>query len=83
MLTVIDEYGRRCLAIRVEYQLKAEQVLEVLAALFVSEGAQYPDIKSLKKIEFLISPRLHWPNHADYLRFIHQAKISGIKKFRV
>mgnify|MGYP003888128201 CR=1 FL=1 len=38
MLTVIDEYSRRCLAIRVDYQLKAEQVLEVLADLFVSHG---------------------------------------------
>lgn len=31
MLTVIDEYSRRCLAIKVDYQLKAEQVLEALA----------------------------------------------------
>ena len=38
MLTVIDEYTRRCLAIRVGYQLKAEQVLETLAELFMYEG---------------------------------------------
>ena len=37
MLTVIDEYTRRCLAIRVGYQLKAEQVLETLAELFMYE----------------------------------------------
>lgn len=38
MLTVIDEYTRKCLAIKVAYQLKAEQVLEVLAELFIAEG---------------------------------------------
>lgn len=38
MLTIIDEYSRRCLAIKVGSQLKAEQVLEVLAELFITEG---------------------------------------------
>lgn len=38
MLTVIDEFSRRCLAIKVDYQLKAEQILEVLAGLYLANG---------------------------------------------
>ena len=34
LLTVIDEYMRRCLAIRVGYSLKSEDVMEVLRDLF-------------------------------------------------
>ena len=37
-LTVIDEYSRKCLAIRVEYKLKSEQVMQVLTDLFLKEG---------------------------------------------
>lgn len=38
MLTVVDEYTRECLAIRVERKLGSTQVLETLAELFVSRG---------------------------------------------
>lgn len=59
MLTVIDEYSRRCLAIRVDYQLKSEQVLEALAALFVAEGI--PDyIRSDNGAEFTATQVREW-----------------------
>ena len=38
VLTVIDEYTRECLALRVERKLRSEHVLEVLAELFVYRG---------------------------------------------
>ncbi len=38
MLTVIDEYTRKCLAIRVGRSLKADDVLDVLSDLFIIEG---------------------------------------------
>ena len=38
MLTVIDEYTRKCLAIRVGSSLKADDVLETLSNLFITEG---------------------------------------------
>ena len=38
LLTVIDEYTRRCLAIRVAHSLKSEDVLAVLCDLFFREG---------------------------------------------
>jgi putative transposase len=39
MLVVVDEFTRECLAIRVGQRLGSEEVLEVLAELFVSRGA--------------------------------------------
>ena len=38
MLTVIDEYTRECLTIRVDYQLKSDDVLDVLSTLFLTKG---------------------------------------------
>lgn len=38
MLTVLDEYTRECLAIRVERQLKANEVIEELSHLMVERG---------------------------------------------
>ena len=38
MLTVIDEYSRECLAIRVGRKLKSADVLDCLAELFVEHG---------------------------------------------
>jgi transposase InsO family protein len=38
MLTIVDEYTRECLAIRVDRRLNSENVLEQLAALFVYRG---------------------------------------------
>jgi transposase InsO family protein len=59
MLTVMDEYSRKCLAIRVDYQLKAEQVLEVLANLFIDEGI--PDyIRSDNGAEFTAEDVRQW-----------------------
>ena len=39
MLVVVDEFTRECLAIRVGRRLGSEEVLEVLAELFVPRGA--------------------------------------------
>jgi putative transposase len=38
MLVVVDEFSRECLAIRVERRLGSDEVLEVLAELFVRHG---------------------------------------------
>lgn len=38
MLTVIDEYSRRCLAIEVAHNLRSDDVLDVLSNLFLVEG---------------------------------------------
>jgi transposase InsO family protein len=38
MLTVIDEYTRKCLTIRVGYQLKSDDVIDVLSTLFLTQG---------------------------------------------
>ena len=37
-LTVIDEYTRECLALHVDYNLKSDDVMEVLTALFIQRG---------------------------------------------
>jgi putative transposase len=38
MLTMVDEYTRECLAIRVDRSLHSERVLEQLASLFIHRG---------------------------------------------
>ncbi len=38
MLTLIDEYTRKCLAIRVGSSLKSDDVLATLSTLFITEG---------------------------------------------
>ena len=38
ILTLIDEYTRECLALRVERSLRSEQLLETLSELFVYRG---------------------------------------------
>ena len=38
MFNVIDEFTRECLAIRVERKLKSQQVIDVLAELFIKRG---------------------------------------------
>jgi len=38
MLTVIDKYTRKCLAIRVGSSLKSDDVLDTLSLLFITEG---------------------------------------------
>ena len=51
MLTIVDEYTRECLAIKVDRTLKAYDVIEQLAELFVVRGT--PDfIRSDNGSEF-------------------------------
>lgn len=38
MLTLIDEYTRKCLAIEVGYQLNSQDILDVLKEAFIKEG---------------------------------------------
>jgi len=38
MLTVIDEYSRKCLAIVVERRLQSDDVLSCLTELFIKHG---------------------------------------------
>jgi hypothetical protein len=36
MLTVIDEFSRKCLAIKVDYNLRSDDVLDELSCLFIT-----------------------------------------------
>ena len=59
LLTVIDEYSRECLAIVVERRLRADDVLECLAGLFVRHGVpEY--IRSDNGSEFTAKAVRHW-----------------------
>lgn len=59
MLTVIDEYTRKCLAIRVARRLKSHEVLDVLSDLFITEGM--PDfIRSDNGSEFTAQSLRDW-----------------------
>lgn len=59
MLTVIDEYTRKCLAIRVGSSLKADDVLETLSTLFITEGV--PDyVRSDNGSEFTAQALRDW-----------------------
>jgi len=59
ILTVIDEYTRECLAIRVNRVLRSEHVLEVLSELFVERGVpQY--IRSDNGPEFTATAVREW-----------------------
>lgn len=59
MLTVIDEYSRKCLAIRVDKSLKSDDVLDVLSDLFITEGL--PDyIRSDNGSEFTAQTLRDW-----------------------
>jgi len=59
MLTVIDEYTRKCLAIVVGSSLKANDVLETLSTLFITEGT--PDyIRSDNGSEFTAKATREW-----------------------
>lgn len=59
MLTVIDEYTRECLAIRVAYRLKSDDVLDVLSDLFLLKGM--PDyIRSDNGSEFTAHTLREW-----------------------
>jgi len=59
ILTLIDEYTRECLALRVERRLTSEQLLETLAELFVFRGV--PDyIRSDNGPEFTAHAVRDW-----------------------
>ena len=59
MLTVIDEFTRRCLAIKVDRKLKSDDVLECIATLFVEHGP--PDhIRSDNGSEFTAHAVREW-----------------------
>jgi len=58
-MTVIDEYSRKCLALKVGYKLTSSHVLEVLIDLFISEGM--PDyIRSDNGSEFTAKVLQNW-----------------------
>jgi transposase InsO family protein len=60
MLTVIDEFSRECLAIVVARPLRADDVLQVLADLFIERGP--PDhIGSDNGPEFAAKAVRNWP----------------------
>ena len=59
MLTVIDEYTRKCLSIRVGSSIKSNDVLETLSTLFITEGV--PDyIRSDNGSEFTAKALREW-----------------------
>jgi transposase InsO family protein len=59
MLTVIDEFTRECLCIRVAHQLKSDDVLEALSDLFITQGL--PDhIRSDNGSEFTAAALRDW-----------------------
>ena len=59
MLTVVDEFTRECLAIRVERQLQSKHVIEVLGELFLTHGV--PDhIRSDNGPEFTAASVRQW-----------------------
>jgi len=59
MLTLIDEYTRKCLAIRVGSSLKSDDVLDTLSTLFITEGV--PDyIRSDNGSEFTAKALREW-----------------------
>jgi len=59
MLTVIDEYTRKCLSIRVGSSIKSNDVLDTLSTLFITEGV--PDyIRSDNGSEFTAKALREW-----------------------
>ena len=61
ILTVIDEYTRECLALRVGYALKSDDVMDVLSGLFIRHGL--PDhIRSDNGSEFTAKSIKSWLN---------------------
>jgi transposase InsO family protein len=59
MLVVVDEFSRECLAIRVERRLGSDEVLEVLAELFVRHGPP-EHIRSDNGPEFVAGAVREW-----------------------
>jgi transposase InsO family protein len=64
MLTIIDEYTRECLAVKVARSIKSQDVLECLAELFVHRGT--PDhIRSDNGPEFTAQAVREWLDRVD------------------
>ena len=64
LLTVIDEYSRKCLAIRVDYRLKSDDVLDTLSPLFLRHGL--PNyIRSDNGSEFTATSLRKWLSKLD------------------
>lgn len=59
LLTIIDEYTRKCLAIRVGHALKSHHVLDTLSTLFITEGIP-GYIRSDNGSEFTASTLRNW-----------------------
>jgi putative transposase len=59
MLTVIDEYTRECLEIRVERQMKHREVMETLDELMAERGAPR-HLRSDNGSEFIAAPLQNW-----------------------
>jgi len=63
-LTLVDEYTRECLALRVGYNLKSHDVLDVLTDVFISRGL--PDyIRSDNGSEFTAKMLQDWLKRLD------------------
>ena len=61
MVTLIDEYTRKCLAIEVDYQLNSQDILDILKEVFINEGL--PDyIRSDNGSEFTATLVKDWLN---------------------
>ena len=59
MLVIVDEFSRECLAIEVAHRLRSQDVLAVLADLFVRQGAP-EHIRSDNGPEFVAKAVRHW-----------------------
>jgi transposase InsO family protein len=64
MLTVIDEYSRQCLAIKVARHLRSEDVLAVLSDLFLIHGVP-AHIRSDNGSEFTAQVVRNWLQTLD------------------
>lgn len=59
MLTLIDEYSRECLEIRVEKEMRHDKVIETLDELVFERGAP-KFLRSDNGPEFIAAPLQHW-----------------------
>jgi putative transposase len=67
MLTIIDEFSRRCLAIVVARRLNSDDVLATLTELFVEHGPP-AFIRSDNGGEFTAAPVREWPDRIGVYR---------------
>ena len=75
LLTVIDEYTRECLAIRVDRHIRSSDVIETLAELMVSRGV--PDhIRSDNGPEFTARAVREWLRVGGSQDAVHRAWVT-------